>query len=68
MILKGNRAQIDRKLYKNNMQEAILNTKNLRVMAKQVNDILLVEETHFDDENKAKLKVAGVVLGKTNYY
>lgn len=61
---KGNRAQIDRKLYKKNMQETIFNTKNLSVMAQQVNDILLVEQPLQDDENKAKLKVAGVVLGK----
>lgn len=46
------------------MQETILNTKNLSVLAKQVDDILLVEKSAVgEDESGAKLKVAGVILG-----
>lgn len=49
------------------MQEAILSTKNLTVVAKQVNDILLIEQPrplNDEDNSQPKLKVAGVVLGK----
>lgn len=47
------------------MQETILNTKNLTVMSKQVNDILLAEQPVVDDENTTQLKIAGVILGNT---
>ena len=51
------------------MQDAILNTKNLTVMAKPVNDLLLVEQQSSltDDNNQVKLKVAGVVLGYSRF-
>ena len=61
-LKKGHRAQIDRSLYKSNMQNVMLNTKNLTVAETQVNDILLIEQSLQDDENKAKLKVGGVIL------
>ncbi|CAF1007992.1 unnamed protein product [Adineta steineri] len=40
----GYRAQIDRKLYKQAMQNEILNTKNLHVMAAAVRDIVIDKE------------------------
>jgi hypothetical protein len=40
-----------------------VNTKNITVMVKQVNDILIMQQSIQDDDNLAKLKIAGVVLG-----
>jgi len=40
----GYRAQIDRKLYKKAMQNEILNTDNLHVMAASVRDLVIDEE------------------------
>jgi GrpB-like predicted nucleotidyltransferase (UPF0157 family) len=45
------------------MQDVILNTKNLSVLAKPVNDIIVIEESCENADNKRKLKIAGVVLG-----
>ncbi len=61
----GHRAQIDRELYKRNMQEVILNTANLSVQAAQVNDLLLaVNEAGEFSGNEGKLAVVGIVLGR----
>ncbi len=61
----GHRAQIDRELYKKNMQEVILNTTNLTVQADQVNDLLLsVNEAGESNDKTDKLRIVGVVLGK----
>jgi hypothetical protein len=46
------------------MQEEILNTPNLTVLARPVNDIILARDELSPDPSK--LKVAGVVLGNQN--
>ena len=56
ILKQGNRAQIDRVLYKKNMQEIILNTPNLNVIAEPVDNLLLLNENE-------KQKAAGVLLG-----
>ncbi|RNA09104.1 MTO1 mitochondrial [Brachionus plicatilis] len=56
----GNRAQIDRVLYKQNMQNEMLNTKNLTIKAEPVDDLLLVQEPSVLDT--VGLKVGGVIL------
>ncbi|KAM6184764.1 5-taurinomethyluridine-[tRNA] synthase subunit MTO1, mitochondrial [Rhynchocyon petersi] len=62
----GLRAQIDRKLYKQNMQKAILNTPLLTVREGAVEDLLLTEP---EPEHTGKWRVNGVVLvdGSTVY-
>lgn len=62
VIIQGHRAQIDRKLYKQNMQSLILNTENLTVLAESVNDLIIQPETDSGQSNP-KLKIAGVLLG-----
>ncbi|CAF2057685.1 unnamed protein product [Rotaria magnacalcarata] len=49
----GYRAQIDRKLYKQAMQDEILNTRNLHVMATAVHDIAI---------DKDHLRITGITL------
>lgn len=44
------------------MQEEILNTKNLSVLSRAVNNLHLVK-----DETEDKLKIGGVVLGTLNH-
>ena len=56
----GHRAQIDRELYKKNMQETILNTPYLKVEGHQVNDLILTKENNNGTE---KLRAIGVLLG-----
>ncbi|XP_007943397.1 protein MTO1 homolog, mitochondrial [Orycteropus afer afer] len=62
----GLRAQIDRKLYKQNMQKEILNTPLLTVQEGAVEDIILKEP---EPEYTGKCRVSGVVLvdGSTVY-
>ncbi|XP_007515851.1 protein MTO1 homolog, mitochondrial [Erinaceus europaeus] len=55
----GLRAQIDRKLYKQNMQEEILNTPLLTVQEGAVEDLILTEP---EPEHMGKCRVCGVVL------
>jgi tRNA uridine 5-carboxymethylaminomethyl modification enzyme len=62
IINQGHRAQIDRKLYKQNMQSLILNTENLTVLAESVNDLIIQPENDSSQSNP-KLKIAGVLLG-----
>jgi hypothetical protein len=47
------------------MQEVILNTENLTVLAKPVNDIILVEEEQQQEvsDGKPNLRIGGVILG-----
>lgn len=59
----GHRAQIDRVLYKKNMQQIMLNTKNLNVISESVDDILFVDE---DEANNKRLKIIGVRLENGN--
>lgn len=56
----GHRAQIDRELYKKNMQEIILKTPFLKVEGHQVDDLVLIEENNNGTE---KLRAVGVLLG-----
>uniref|UniRef100_A0A2K5LK12 Mitochondrial tRNA translation optimization 1 n=4 Tax=Cercopithecidae TaxID=9527 RepID=A0A2K5LK12_CERAT len=56
----GLRAQIDRKLYKQNMQKEILNTPLLTVQEGAVEDLILTEP---EPEHTGKCRVSGVVLG-----
>ena len=67
ILKKGHRAQIDRVLYKRNMQELMLNTKNLTVLPEQVNDIILTNNDGTQIESlgndTTQVKVAGVILG-----
>ncbi|XP_062953037.1 protein MTO1 homolog, mitochondrial [Cynocephalus volans] len=62
----GLRAQIDRKLYKQNMQKEILNTPLLTVQEGAVEDLILTEP---EPEHPGKCRVSGVVLvdGSTIY-
>ncbi|XP_044529819.1 protein MTO1 homolog, mitochondrial [Gracilinanus agilis] len=55
----GLRAQIDRKLYKQKMQEEILTTPLLTVQESAVEDLLLMEP---DLDHPGKCRVSGVVL------
>ncbi|XP_051853229.1 protein MTO1 homolog, mitochondrial [Antechinus flavipes] len=55
----GLRAQIDRKLYKQKMQEEILTTPLLTVKETAVEDLLLTEP---DSDHPGKCRVSGVVL------
>ncbi|KAM7135518.1 5-taurinomethyluridine-[tRNA] synthase subunit MTO1, mitochondrial isoform 1-T1 [Molossus nigricans] len=55
----GLRAQIDRKLYKQNMQKEILNTPLLTVQEGAVEDLILTEP---EPEHTGKCCVSGVVL------
>ncbi|XP_006275188.2 protein MTO1 homolog, mitochondrial isoform X1 [Alligator mississippiensis] len=56
----GLRAQVDRKLYKENMQKEILNTPFLTVHEGSVEDLLLKEP---ESEHPGKCQVSGVLLG-----
>ncbi|NXK54471.1 MTO1 protein, partial [Chauna torquata] len=56
----GLRAQIDRGLYKENMQKEILNTPLLTVHEASVEDLLLTEP---EPDHPGKCQVTGVVLG-----
>ncbi|XP_030411620.1 protein MTO1 homolog, mitochondrial [Gopherus evgoodei] len=56
----GLRAQIDRKLYKENMQKEILNTPLLTVHEASVEDLLLMEP---EPDRPGKCQVSGVILG-----
>lgn len=62
----GLRAQIDRKLYKQNMQKEVLNTPLLTVQEGAVEDLILSEP---EPEHPGKCRVSGVVLvdGSTVY-
>lgn len=62
----GLRAQIDRNLYKQNMQKEILNTPLLTVQEGAVEDLILTEP---EPERTGKYRVCGVVLvdGNTVY-
>ncbi|XP_074847116.1 5-taurinomethyluridine-[tRNA] synthase subunit MTO1, mitochondrial isoform X2 [Carettochelys insculpta] len=55
----GLRAQIDRKLYKANMQKEILNTPLLTVHEASVEDIILMEP---ESNHPGKCQVCGVIL------
>ncbi|KAI2542920.1 mitochondrial tRNA translation optimization 1 [Homo sapiens] len=57
----GLRAQIDRKLYKQNMQKEILNTPLLTVQEGAVEDLILTEP---EPEHTGKCRVSGVVLAR----
>lgn len=56
----GPRAQIDRKIYLNEMQREILNYKNLNVMEAQVEDVIL--ENGYTQNGRIHATVKGVIL------
>ncbi|RIA94680.1 glucose inhibited division protein A-domain-containing protein [Glomus cerebriforme] len=58
----GPRAQIDRKLYKKNMQECLFNYPNLTVMAGNVHDILMAHQPMIFGESGKHGEVQGVKL------
>ncbi|CAI5756525.1 unnamed protein product [Candida verbasci] len=59
----GPRAQIDRKIYLNEMQKEILNYENLQVLEAQVKDIIIEPKVHEQDYNARNVgKVKGVIL------
>lgn len=60
-VLKGLRAQIDRSLYKQNLQQFLSNYKNLLILEGSVEDLLLHKKT--DDEG---FQCTGVVLGESS--
>ncbi|KAK6192855.1 hypothetical protein SNE40_004254 [Patella caerulea] len=57
----GPRAQIDRKLYKRHLQKEVFNTKNLRILASPVEDLILREVT-IPDNNVMKHTCHGIIL------
>ncbi|WEJ94325.1 Mitochondrial Translation Optimization [Yamadazyma tenuis] len=61
----GPRAQIDRKIYLEEMQKEILNYKGLNVLEAQVEDIIIgpVKDKSVDTEGRLFGNVEGVVLG-----
>lgn len=71
--VQGPRAQIDRKIYLEEMQKTILNYKNLTVLEGSVEDVIIVPTSRTDDEthNKKDIDhegreygtVRGVILG-----
>ncbi|KAK3084462.1 hypothetical protein FSP39_013931 [Pinctada imbricata] len=58
----GHRAQIDRDLYKANIQQEILNTQNLYILTSTVEDLLL-RETASPDSDLTIQDCYGVILG-----
>ncbi|KAG7194704.1 Mitochondrial Translation Optimization [Scheffersomyces spartinae] len=65
--VQGPRAQIDRKIYLEEMQREILNYRNLEVLEALVEDII-IEPTYgdcdnFDSTGRSQGKVLGVILG-----
>ncbi|XP_029474015.1 protein MTO1 homolog, mitochondrial-like [Rhinatrema bivittatum] len=56
----GLRAQIDRKLYKENMQREILSTPHLTIQEGSVEDLLITEP---EQQHPGKYRVNGVILG-----
>lgn len=61
--VQGPRAQIDRKLYLEEMQSVILNYPNLDVMEALVEDIIIAPAEQHDFENRTYGTVKGVILG-----
>lgn len=61
----GPRAQIDRKIYLNEMQKEIMNYENLEVLEAQVEDIIIgpVRDKSVDPEGRLFGNVEGVILG-----
>lgn len=60
----GYRAQIDRKLYKQNIQhELFQNTPNLSVLEAPVED-LIVENPTTDVNNKSYVECSGIILSE----
>lgn len=55
----GLRAQIDRQLYKKNLQNELFKVKNLEIALGAVEDLILEENTHDSDTKKC----IGVILG-----
>ncbi|XP_033747835.1 protein MTO1 homolog, mitochondrial-like isoform X2 [Pecten maximus] len=58
----GLRAQIDRDLYKKNLQTDVMTTENLTVVASPVEDLIL-QEPHDPQHQLTKQACVGVVLG-----
>lgn len=61
--VQGPRAQIDRKIYLEEMQKVILNYKNLEVVEALIEDIIVDPNTHTDNEGRIHGSVKGVILG-----
>ncbi len=49
------------------MQQIMLNTKNLNVIADSVDDIIVVDDQSLDSDPSIKFKVIGLRLGKARY-
>jgi len=63
MSLQGPRAQIDRKLYKEHMQETLFNYPNLEVRAGSIFDLVLDHTAVSTGPTGPTLAVQGVRLG-----
>lgn len=63
-FFKGPRAQIDRTLYKTEIQREVQNFPNLTVMAGAVEDFIL-GQCHNPDLDTMKQRCSGVILGNT---
>lgn len=63
-FFKGPRAQIDRTLYKTEIQREVQNSPNLTVMAGAVEDLIL-GQCHNPDLDTMKQRCSGVILGNT---
>lgn len=61
--VQGPRAQIDRKIYLEEMQKVILNYDNLNVVEALVEDIIVDPNAHLDADGRFHGAVKGVVLG-----
>lgn len=61
-FFKGPRAQIDRTLYKTEIQREVQNSPNLTVMAGAVGDFIL-GQCHNPDLDTMKQRCSGVILG-----
>lgn len=61
-FFKGPRAQIDRTLYKTEIQREVQNSPNLTVMAGAVEDFIL-GQCHNPDLDTMKQRCSGVILG-----
>lgn len=68
VTFQGPRAQIDRQLYKQEMQKELSATENLTILGAPVEDLILNEPTGLSGSSaRIKFRCSGVVLGKVTY-
>lgn len=64
-LIKGPRAQIDRKLYKKYMQECLFNYPNLTIKSASVQDFIIARNPLISGDEKIYGEVRGIKLGKS---